>query len=483
VTESRTLWLALWGAILLPLAGCTLPYVEQGPAPIRYPRAESVRDRAFQQIDSIEWSVRKGDLDEDIADALADNDDTVLELANYYQDSFNPPRDLTRRESDRLHFLLDDNQALLEDALRRRKAWRWFFNRGFTSYPSDPADRRIYGVCLHYQVKVQYYQVQSQERSGKIGTNTAREMKTRITRIRERRLEAIRSGEPLSLDRQGALQLEGMVKDNSRLLKEREKGSESAWKGDRSEGWGSPSPVGTKKVYREERWRNDELRVRKGAKKGWERLEDEDAPAPTPVPAIRPSPTPLPDLRETDEDHKGTDPRGRARREDRGRRERGGPLVGDREKDPTPVPAVRPSPTPLPDLREADEDHKGTDFRGRSRREDRGRRERGSPSMGDRQKDPAVQDQLTPSGSTGEAGPGTVKDGTEDKPKRDLRGPGQGRKKRSPEGLRDQREDPRGVRTKEVEPEGTMTPEADEADRDPSEDEGHKKDRRGGRGR
>jgi len=473
--EPRTLLLALCGAILFPLAGCNVQYVEQGPAPTRYPRAESVRERAFQQIDSIEWSVRKGDLDEDIADALADNDDTVLELSDYYQDSFSPPRDLTRKESDRLHYLLDDNQALLDDAIRRRKAWRWFFNRGFVSYPDDPYDRRVYGVYVHYQVKVQYYQVQSQERAGKISQDNAREMKGRITRIREKRLEAIRGGEPLSLDRQGALRLEGMVKDNSRLLKEREKGSEGAWKGDRSEGWNEPAPTGTKKVYREDRWRNDELRARKGSKKGWKRLEDEDVLAPTPVPAVRPTPTPLPDLRETDEQQKRIDPQGSDRREERGRRKRGG-LV-EREKDPAPV-QERMTPdgpvggtTPEAVREEIKEDKPQRDQRGSGH----GRKKRGQE--GDREKDPApVQERMTPDGPAGGTTPEVVQEEIkEDKPRRDHRGSSQ-RKKRG-------REDSRAVGTQEVRPEATVTPETEGKDEDPSEDEGNKKDRRGRRGR
>jgi len=480
MTKTRALMLALGGLLLFSLEGCTLPYADPGPSIPLYPRAEEVRERTFQQIDSIEWAVRKGDLDEDIADALADNDDLVLELTHYYQDSFTPRRDLTLRESDRLHLLLDDNQTLLDDAIRRRQAWRWFFNRGFSSYPSDPFERRIYGVCLHYQVKVQYYQVQSQERSGRLTPTMAREMRDRITIIRENRLAAVRGGGSLAPDREGAVRLEGMVKDNSHLLKEREKGYQGAWTGDRSGAWKDKSSQGTRKVYREDRWRNDDLRVRKGSKKGWERVEDEDVRAPTPIPAARPTPTPLPDLRETDEERKGTDRKGRHRSQDRSGKEREGRVKEDLGEVPAPPPAVS-------------EDHeearpKGQrermdrqDRKGRHRLEERTGKEREGRTKETLDQEPAPP--ATVSEDHEEARPKAQKEKV-DQPDRDPKSLDRGKKGRGEEGAKD-RED-RGSRGKgKVRAKVTVTPETEDGPGETQEDGSGKKGKghRGGRER
>jgi hypothetical protein len=310
----------------LCLPACTLQYVDPGLRQPRYPRAEAVQARAYQQIDSIEWAVRRGDLDEDIADALADNDDTVLELTDHFQHSFSPPRDLTRREDALLNGMLDDNAFLLEDAIRRRSAWRWSFNRGFASYPSDPADQRIYCVHLHYRLKRQYYEVEAKERSGKLSPETAAEMRRRIVRIREDRLQAIRRAERLSLGREDSLKMDGWVRENAKALKEAERGGRGRFERSMTL---PGSPAGTRKVYREDRWRNEELRPGRGKKLGLKGMEDEDVPAPTPIPALRPTPTALPDLREADEHEKAgpkREPRG-------GKSGRGGKDRVDREGD------------------------------------------------------------------------------------------------------------------------------------------------------
>jgi hypothetical protein len=228
--------------------------------------------------------------------------------------------------------MLDDNAFLLEDALRRRSAWRWHFNRGFTAYPSDPADQRIYGVHLHYRLKRQYYEVEAQERSGKLSPETAAEMRRRVARIREERLETIRRAERLSLGREESLRLDGRVKENSKVLKEVEKGGKV-----RRDPSTPPLPTGTRKVYREDRWRNEALRPGRGKKMGWKGLEDEDVPAPTPIPALRPTPTPLPDLREADEHEKAgpkREPRGgKAKKGEGDKVDRPGTRESSKEKD------------------------------------------------------------------------------------------------------------------------------------------------------
>ena len=101
------------------------------------PNASRIELRMGNQQNRIVNAVQMGNLDESVADGLAQNIGDVQQWEMAYLQSKNSPyQDLTPAETRWLDRMLDDNSLAIDDAIRRNQAWVRLF-RGESIYEYD----------------------------------------------------------------------------------------------------------------------------------------------------------------------------------------------------------------------------------------------------------------------------------------------------------------------------------------------------------
>jgi len=215
--------------------GCNVKWTVVNDA---YPNFHRIQQRIQMQSDQIDSNLQVGNLNRPMAQALAENLDMVRQLAWQYQSQTGSPAlDLDANQTLYLDNLLNDNAALVTDAVQHRDLWAQSFQSGWNYEDQSGENAMFFNLYLHYQLLTQQAQVDDAVQSGLLTPNQAQAMRNRIQIIRNVEMSDYNQDGRLVLTWNQIQDLSQMAEDNSRFLRYKMRRNNGKWDGDHYRSW------------------------------------------------------------------------------------------------------------------------------------------------------------------------------------------------------------------------------------------------------
>jgi hypothetical protein len=233
---------------LLALQACHVTYIvqtaPQRPVPVDpYPNATHIRNRVNEQLSRINLAKQQGSLDNETAFLLSQNDELVNRYASEDRAPSNQTMDLSYQQTQDLDNMLNDNAAMIQDAIQNRQAWNEYFQGSGFDYASS-GNSYIYLTYIDHQLSLQLGSVDSGLKSNRLSAADAQEIRIRIQNIQTAKRNYYRQNGRFDLSEAQVGQLSQMADDNDRYLRYRLQGKRGGWDKQKFSGWKSQRPQG-----------------------------------------------------------------------------------------------------------------------------------------------------------------------------------------------------------------------------------------------
>lgn len=212
------MWITLSLLFLgLVQTGCTIRFVQTNEAAPPNPNAAQIETRIRQQITRIDGALQAGNLDQNSAEGLAENDEMFRRMSSNYMNE-NGGQDLNYSQTTSLNAMLDDNGQAINDAIARREAWIQGFQGGNNYDYGSPGDRYLYISKLHQDLYQQQVAVNTAVQSNRLTQEQAQSMRVQINIVYNTEQSYYRQNGRMDLNKDQMFQLRRMVVANNRLI-------------------------------------------------------------------------------------------------------------------------------------------------------------------------------------------------------------------------------------------------------------------------